>query len=310
MDLCADANIPLMISVGGGGAPAFITDDPAPLVDALLAFVQEKGYAGIDIDEENTIDTDVYVAFMMLLGTRFKAAGLLVSHTVGPLSCCFNSRAVCEFADVIDWSFLMMYDGLYQSAAFDVAPADSYAIWQDTSGQLACNLSARGPQKYGLVSDVASSACAFINFGLYLNWPPDKLVMGQPLYSYPGNVPWYEIVSNFTVTTDDPVGLLTTYQNSAIGTEYAVSPKDIVTRISARMDPGLTKLGVTLTDAGYMSKLLECGVFLPNSTFVGSVLRGVGFWEMSHESAGHHEVSDAAAAAVTALDSRRRKWQQ
>lgn len=51
-ELCKRSNVTLMISIGGGGAARFVNDDSA-LINALYDYVQDKGYQGVDIDEEN-----------------------------------------------------------------------------------------------------------------------------------------------------------------------------------------------------------------------------------------------------------------
>lgn len=98
-------------------------------MNALYDYVVKHGYAGIDIDEENTVDVETYVNFLVALGQKFKGANigtpaardpadhqdasqLKVSCTIGPLSCCFQSRGICKAAPYIDWAFLMLYDGL------------------------------------------------------------------------------------------------------------------------------------------------------------------------------------------------------
>ena len=127
----------------------FVNNDPA-LIDAIYNYAVAYGYAGVDIDEENTVPTDVYacdagllappyaqgarlliarspcrmcgryVGFLTALGTKLRSytgpgGAMNISCTIGPLSCCVQSRGICKAAPYIDWAFMMLYDGLVVS---------------------------------------------------------------------------------------------------------------------------------------------------------------------------------------------------
>lgn len=313
--LCAKHNIPLMVSIGGGGAAKFVSDSAGPLIDALYSYVTAHGYAGIDVDEENTVDVGTYVGFLESLSSKFKGqhvaaqgqtgdadGALLVSCTIGPMSCCFQSRGICRAAPDIDWAFLMLYDGLVDSSAFDLPPGSSSALWQAPGGQTFCGIKPQGPQQHGIVGNVASGGCQFANFALYLNWPADKLIFGMPLYS--NGVSWaMAMAGGYKAGTSKPAELLTEYSGASGGALTFMSPSDAATRTQYVLDKTKSKLGVTLDNSGWQSRISQCGgPFNKNSTFVGATLRGVGTWEMSQEDAAHHEVSDAMAAVVKALN--------
>ena len=46
-------------------------------------------------------------------------------------------------------------------------------------GQIYCGIKPRDPQQHGVISFVTKATCQWINFGLYLNWPADKMVCSR-----------------------------------------------------------------------------------------------------------------------------------
>jgi len=290
--------VKLMIAMGGGGAGRFIPDgSPTALVNALYTYVTQYGYDGIDIDEENDVPVQTYVNFMDALATRFKGSNpnLLVSNAIGPLSCCFQSRAMCKVAAKMDWVFLMLYDGLQNSAAFDIASTDSNIIWQDTPGQKYCGIEPYDSQEHGLIGNVAKGGCQFTDFALYLKWPANKLIFGMPMYST--NIKaWMQIkYNNEGLLQDDQKQLLSQYTQSG----WINGPQDITARINKVMNPSQSVLGVSLDDSGWQSKILTCA---KRGNYSGATILGAGFWQMAHEDYVHHELSSAARAAVNSIN--------
>jgi len=302
MELCQENGVQLAISIGGGGAPQIIPDSPSefpPLIDALYEYVTKYGYTGIDIDEENAVDVDTYNAFMIALGKRFhntEGKNLTVSCTIGPLSCCYEARGMCGTEDYIDWIFLMLYDGLTNSAAFNISTNEESFIWQNTDGQTFCGITTNSSSQYGFVGNVATGACQFINFAMYLNWPYDRLIMGLPSYSYPGVFSWFQLMEGGeTPTAHDSTTLLTQFSNGV----WIPSGQDIATRCSYVLDPNQSQLGVTLTNTGWQSKIENC---FPGGEFAGETILGAGFWQIGLEDRPHHELSAAARKIINGIN--------
>jgi len=225
---------------------------------------------------------------MIQLGRTFKSRNnyLKVSCAIGPLSCCYAGRGICEAAPYIDWVFLMLYDGLENNAAFDLPNAE-YGIWQDDSGQKFCGITPRDEAQHGIISFVAKGACQFIQFAMYLNWPVDKLVMGLPMYSQSLHG-WFEI-ANCSAMDRDKVQLLTQYE----GIGYAVGPTDVTERVNRVLNPMESVLSIHVTDQGWMSAIRECRADDNSQTILG-----VGFWQIGHEDSIHHELSVAARNVI------------
>jgi len=289
-ELCKRSNVTLMISIGGGGAARFVNDDAA-LINALYDYVQDKGYQGVDIDEENNVPVDTYANFLIAVGKKFKVSGYNVSCTIGPLSCCFQSRGICKAAPYIDWAFLMLYDGLYEGSAFDLPPGVDGALWQDQDGQTYCGIRPVNSSNDGIVSFVATGGCQFIDFALYLKWPADKIVMGIPSYSSPNVLGWFQIKEqNYRQMKDDPVTLVSSYTGPN-GQVQLPSDKDVSQRCLKVLHPDLSVLGVTLDNTSWESKILTCS---RNATsYSGVTIKGVGFWALGFEDNLHHELSQA-----------------
>jgi len=300
MELCQESGVQLAVSIGGGGAARIIPDSPSefePLIDALYNYVTQYGYSGIDIDEENSVDVQTYNAFMIALGKKFHNTGgknLTVSCTIGPLSCCYEARGMCGTEDYVDWIFLMLYDGLTNSAAFSTD--QSTFIWQNTDGQTFCGISTNSSSQYGFVGNVATGACQFINFAMYLNWPANKLIMGLPSYSYPSVFAWFQLMEGgYTPTQHDSVALQTLYSNGV----WIPDSTDIATRCSYVLDPTESQLGVTLTNTGWQSKIEDCS---PSGMFKGETILGAGFWQIGLEDRPHHELSMAARKIINGIN--------
>jgi len=302
--ICRQNNVRLMIAAGGGGAPRFIPDDESqiqPIVDRLLYYVVQYGYAGIDIDEENTVPLASYVKFMQVLATTFKSAGPYnVSCAIGPLSCCYETRGVCQLTNngvgkSIDWAFLMLYDGLVNGAGFDGSQSGQ-TIWQADDGQRYCGVQPIDPNQHGIVGNVGVGACQFIDFALYLNWT-DNLIMGLPMYTYSSPHAWFELLENsaYKQIGHDPVTLLTQYT----GGLWIPSPDDVTQRTQRVIDPKQSVLGITLDNSGWQSKILTCS---RQGLHAGETILGVGFWQIGHEDALHHELSSAARQAINAVN--------
>jgi len=232
---------------------------------------------------------------MQALGERFHESGdLTVSCTIGPLSCCFESRGICHVD--IDWVFLMLYDGLTNSAAWNT-DGGSF-IWQNIDGQEFCNITTNSSSEYGFVGNVATGACQFINFALYLNWPADRIVMGLPSYSYPSVLAWFQFSEQgYTPVEHDSTALLTQYSNN----DWIPSAADISQRIMNVLDPSTSQLGVTLTNEGWQSRIEDCS---PQGLYAGATLLGAGFWQIGLEDNKHHELSAAARTAIDTINAK------
>lgn len=295
--LCEEKDVLLVISVGGGSAAHIIpnkTSDFGPVIDALYDYVIEKGYDGIDIDEENEVDMDIYTKFMKALAIKFHSGPkyLTVSVAIGPLFCCYGSRGICKLEDYVDWVFLMLYDGLTNNAAFDTKN-QTEVIWQPSSNQQFCANSK--PEK---VSYISTGACQFINYALFLNYPANKLIMGLPSYSYPSSIGWNDIQSDVASKKErikkiDDVGLITQYSNG----EWIPTDSDIKKRISYVLDPQESKLGVTVTK----QKLTACE---RSGQSAGITLLGAGYWQIGMEDNDHYELSLISRRTVDKINSK------
>eukprot|EP01119_Soliformovum_irregulare_P012721 TRINITY_DN3322_c0_g1_i2.p1 TRINITY_DN3322_c0_g1~~TRINITY_DN3322_c0_g1_i2.p1 ORF type:complete len:400 (+),score=100.80 TRINITY_DN3322_c0_g1_i2:167-1201(+) len=295
--ICQENNVQLAISMGGGGAARFIPNDPSDfgaLIDALYNYVTEHGYSGIDVDEENTVDVGTYVAFMQQLGAKFRPSNLTVSCTVGPLSCCYESRGICALKGHVDWVFLMLYDGLTNSAAFDTQTGTF--LWQDTDGQKFCNITTNSTSQFGIVGNVLTGACQFINFGLYLNWPAELLIMGIPSYSYPAPKAWFQFEEQQVSPVErDATQALTKFSDG----NWIPTGEDVADRTSWVLDSAQSRLGVTLYNHGWQSRIIQCQA---SGLYAGATLQGVGFWALGMEDPKHHELSTAARKVIDAIN--------
>lgn len=101
---------------------------------------------------------------------------------------------------------------------------------------------------------------------------------------------WYQIMEQgYSKVTADANALMTVYAKSGDPSSssglYLVSPTDVASRIEYTMSSTQSRLGVSLDNGGWQSKIMSCGKFDSNSTHVHATLGGIGFWEMSHEDA-------------------------
>lgn len=118
---------------------------------------------------------------------------------------------------------------------------------------------------------------------------------------------WYQIMEQgYSKVTADANALMTVYAKSGdTGSSsglYLVSPTDVASRIEYTMSSTQSRLGVSLDNGGWQSKIMSCGKFDSNSTHVHATLGGIGFWEMSHEDAVRGAMRCLLLAVVRGVD--------
>lgn len=145
--------------------------DPAArqrLIDSLLAYLQEQGYGGVDIDFEYipAADGPAYAAFIHEVTRALNAAGLRVFTALAPKTSAeqrgllYESHDYAALGEASNDALIMTYEwGYARSAPMAVAPIDK-------------------------VEQVVRYAVSAI--------PPCKIFMGVPNYGYDWTLPYVE----------------------------------------------------------------------------------------------------------------------
>ncbi len=141
--------IKVLLSFGGGSAPAYLGEMTGPskrrlLVDALMTAVDEASFDGIDVDLEGDLINEHYGAFVAALGQPLKKKGKLLTAALATWT---GNKVSDATLDLYDFINIMSYD---QTGPWDksrpgphstlTAAVADIAYWQGTRKQSATKL--------------------------------------------------------------------------------------------------------------------------------------------------------------------------
>lgn len=157
------------------------------LITNIISIMKEKGYKGINIDFEYVYpeDRENYNAFLRRLVARFHPEGFLVATALAPKERADQPGLLYEAHDyktqgeIVDFIIVMTYEwGWAGGSPWAIAPINK-------------------------VRDVLDYAVTAI--------PPNKVMMGIPLYGRDWKVPWVEGTTARTVSSKQAVQLAARY---------------------------------------------------------------------------------------------------
>lgn len=161
--ICAENNVKLFISIGGGGVSLQETntyktkttsEERGPFINNLMNYVRQNGIEGIDVDlEGELVSMDTYDDFVKELSDSLHAENLEMSSALGSYYSTFISDFTLSLFDFIN---IMSYD--------------KKGSWTPTSP--------------GQHSSLDHAKNDLVYFNQTRNVPIEKLVLGVPFYGW------------------------------------------------------------------------------------------------------------------------------